>query len=129
MNRVYSFVKRQFLNVLLVCTYILAFCSVLVIFNNIYFSDTKPPRNIFTINEFKDWKPSFTQTQKVILKENTIFIVQGDYSRFFPSPKSEYYFDQKGNYINWNKDPGDMVTLPIITLGKRLTSNLDEIGK
>ena len=114
---------------LVVCLVALFSISSLVVFDRFYYQGEVPSANIFTIDEFKIWQPSYISTDRITLDGNTFFIVQGSYARSFPSAKAEYYFDQNGYYINWNKDPGDLVTLPIIKLGNRSTSNISEIGK
>ena len=129
MNSAISFFKRLPIYLLFIIVLTLCLGALSVILNKALYSDMQPPKNIYTINEFKIWQPSFTKTQKIILNENTIFIVSGDFARIFPSAKSEYYFDKNGSYINWNIDPGDFVTLPMLSLGKREKSNINEVGK
>jgi len=102
--------------------------SISIGLNKALYSDMQPPKSIYSIYEFKAWKPHFTKTYKVELQDHTIFIIEGDVARVLASAKSEYYFDEHGNYINWNIDPGDLVTLPLLTLGKRQISNINEVG-
>ena len=108
----------------------ICFLAVLVTtFDRFYYASEKPPSNIYTINEFEKWQPSYTKTDKVVFEGSSIFVVTGDFARSFPSAKAEYYFEQNGNFINWNKDPGDLVTLPIVRQGERLVSDINEIKK
>lgn len=101
------------------------------VYDRFYYSDRRPPPGVKNINDFRIWKPTYTNARKVETNGSVFYIVQGDYSRFLASSKAEYYFDRKGIYINWNKDPGDIITLPVIhdNSAKHHEINIDEIGK
>jgi len=100
-------------------------------YDRFYYSDKIPPSNIKTISDFIAWQPSYSNARKVENHGSVFYVVQGDYSRFLASSKAEYYFDKQGIYINWNKDPGDLVTLPIIqdNAAKHHEITIHEIGK
>lgn len=127
--RIYPDVMKA-VKILSVVFGILLLIPVLVLTSNRFlFSDKIPPDHILTIQQFKEWQPAYTITYKVTVNGETFYIVTGEYARTLPSSKSEYYFNSKGTYINWNKDPGDFITLPIIRGGKRIVVPIDDIGR
>ncbi len=100
-------------------------------YNKIYHSDKQPPPHIKTITDFRRWQPTYTEARKVEIQRSTFFVVTGEYSRALPSAKAEYYFDSQGVYLNWNQDPGDLITLPLIqdNSARHETVDINMIGK
>ncbi len=105
----------------------------IMLYDEVRYSDKRVPENVKTIHDFQKWRPSYTNAYKIGIRNSTYYVVEGDFARSMPSSKSEYYFDDKGNYISWNIDPGDFTTLDIIRdkEGKRskINININDIGK
>lgn len=119
---------RRTLLVLLVITMVL---FAIPTYDRFHYADRKPPPYVKTIDDFHNWQPAYTNSKKAAVSGSVFYIVQGEYSRVFASSKAEYYFDAKGVYINWNRDPGDFVTLPVIhdNSAKYSEIPIKEIGK
>ena len=79
------------------------------------FSHLSAPDSVKNIEDFRQWNPSFTETEIVTFQGSTYYAVKGPFARFLPSTQSEYYFDHNGNYVGRNIDPGDVNEPAIFT--------------
>jgi len=96
------------------CQWVLYICGGLFIgafgvqiCDEIRFGHLRPPDSVKNIQDFRRWKPAFDRAEIVMFHGSTYYAVTGPYARSLPSSHSEYYFDQNGNYVGRNVDPGD----------------------
>ena len=62
---------------------------------------------MFTISDFRKWRPDLMEAAEVSVHGTTYYVVKGPYARPLPSDRSEFYFDANGNFLAWNSDVGD----------------------
>lgn len=62
---------------------------------------------MFTISDFRKWRPDLTEAAEVSVRGTIYYVVKGPYARPLPSDHSEFYFDANGNFLTWNNDVGD----------------------
>jgi hypothetical protein len=98
-------------------------------YNEVRYRHLVPPRSVETIFDFRRWRPELRTAEAVTFKNSTYYAVRGPISRFAASGPSEYYFDQYGNYIGRNIDPGDFDEPAIFThpQSQRRPIAIDEI--
>jgi hypothetical protein len=100
---------------LYVCGALFILTIVVRISDEIRFGHLSPPDDVKNIEDFRQWNPSFTTAEIVTFHGSTYYVVRGPFARFKPSAYSEYYFDQNGNYVGRNVDPGDFREPAIFT--------------
>ena len=75
--------------------------------------------------------PGFSEAGKIENRGSVYYYVTGDFARWLPSAKAEYYFDSNGNFLNWNRDPGD-IEYPVLFFvedAKRSAISMEDIPR
>lgn len=79
--------------------------------DHIALKSARPPANLKTIHDFRDWKKRAFMGERSYENFGTTYIVMlGPSGRMFASGPSAYLFDQNGDFVDWTPDMGDSKT-------------------
>ena len=77
------------------------------VFDGIWYRDRNPPKGLHTVQEFRKWKPQYTNAYRVSVRGSIYYLIEGEFARSLPSGPSAFVFDEHGNFVEWTSDCDD----------------------
>ena len=104
--------RRAILSLGVIITVPLLLLAGCILVDHIPMSKARPPESIKTIQDFENWKGAEIKGTGTFHTASAAYtVILAPAGRYVPSGPSAYLFDDRGQFVDWTADMGDISTV------------------